>query len=686
MNFLFPSFLYALFAVLIPVLIHLFSFRLHKEVYYSDIRFLQNIKQETKSKTQLKNLLILLMRILAVAALVIAFAQPYKSTNQNHTQKPVNKVGIYIDNSFSTEAEGKYGKLSELAKNKALAVLNAYPPDTKFLYLTNEFKSKHLHLLSAEQVKDFIAETQIAPQSRQQGEVLKKMSDFFDETRDSSDRFALYMISDLQKSTSRPDAFPEDIKADVYFLPLEAELRNNILIDSVWFENPGHPINQPDEIYVSITNKSDEDFTDIPVNLFLNDSLKSPGSINLNAGERKTYKLTFTNTQTGNISGRAEITDYPITFDNRFYFSFNIPKQKNIRIISNQKNNKFISSIYAGEKLFNLSENIESAINISEINEQDVIILDGLNSLSDGLNTELINFVSEGGILIVFPAFNANFESYNNFFTKIGTNYITQKDTTQMFISHINYKANVLRGIFLKQDENPDLPVLRKRLQFSSLSKTHEEGILYTESNEKALFTTKYGSGQVYVYAQPANPEAGNFVYHPLWAPLLYNMALFGTDESRIYYTIGARETVKIKAVRKNAEDLIKIKLPGSETEFIPPVSQTQGGVLKLFPSENIQTAGSYSVYLGEKYLRDLSYNYDRTESDIEAYSVNEWQKITDEILGKHYHIFTEKTDLLSAGIKNKQKGIHLWKYFVIAALFFLLVEILIIRFYKKEN
>jgi len=683
MSFLFPEFLFALFALAIPVVIHLFSFRLNKVVYYSDIRFLKDIKQQTKSKTNLKHRLVLLMRLLAVAALVLAFAQPFKPVSNSGNQKPINKVGIFIDNSFSTEAEGKYGKLLETAKNKALAILSAYPPETKFVYLTNEFHSKHLHLLNSEQIKDFITETETAPQARQAGEALAKMLDFFSDTRDTSDRYAVYIISDLQKSSHSIESFPDQKSAEVYFLPVQADLRNNIVIDSVWFETPGRIVNQQDEIFVSVTNRADDDYTDIPLNLFLNDSLKAPGSVNLSAGERKIVPVTFTNTRTGGVEGRVEITDYPVTFDNIFYFSYDIPKKKKIRMLTAKNDNKFIRSVFEADSYFEFSQNSESEISINELAEHDVVIVAGLKDISAGLNNELVNFVSEGGTLVVFPELNSNFETYNNLFTKFGLNYITGTDTSSVFMSQINYNANILRGIFRKQETSPDLPELKKRLKFSSLTTSTEEGILFTENNEKALFGTKYRAGQVYVFAQPANAEAGNFVHHALWAPLLYNMALFGSSEQKISYTIGKRETVKVKLLQKNAEDILRIKSKDSLGEFIPQTGGSEAGVLKLFPDVAISKSGFYTIFKDTAYVSTPAYNYDRTESDLQTFSPDEWISLCTERLGENYKISSEQSDILSSEIQQQQKGTRLWKFFILAALLFILGEILIIRLFK---
>ena len=137
MKFLFPTFLFALFTIAIPILIHLFNFRRYKTVYFSNVGFLKNIKKESKKKSKIKQLLLLIARILTIIFLVFAFAQPYIPSNKDVQKKANQTVAIYIDNSFSMNALSEQGQLLELARNKAVEIVLAYPAGTKFRLFTN---------------------------------------------------------------------------------------------------------------------------------------------------------------------------------------------------------------------------------------------------------------------------------------------------------------------------------------------------------------------------------------------------------------------------------------------------------------------------------------------------------------------------------------------------------------------
>ena len=85
MQFVNPYFLFGLFALAIPIIVHLFNFRKYKLFYFSNTRFLQELQQKTNKQSRLRKLIILSLRLLAIAALVLAFARPYIPTKESET-------------------------------------------------------------------------------------------------------------------------------------------------------------------------------------------------------------------------------------------------------------------------------------------------------------------------------------------------------------------------------------------------------------------------------------------------------------------------------------------------------------------------------------------------------------------------------------------------------------------------
>ena len=81
MSLLYPEFLWALFLNIIPIFIHLFNFQKYDTIYFSDVTLIKNIEEKTKKRSQLKNILLLLSRVLLVSSIVLAFVFRIKRRN-----------------------------------------------------------------------------------------------------------------------------------------------------------------------------------------------------------------------------------------------------------------------------------------------------------------------------------------------------------------------------------------------------------------------------------------------------------------------------------------------------------------------------------------------------------------------------------------------------------------------------
>ena len=177
MKFLFPGFLFALFTIAIPVIIHLFNFRKFKKIYFSNVTFLKEIQQQTSSSRNLKNLLLLLARVLIIIFLVLAFARPYiPDKNQENSGFQQQAVSIYIDNSYSMETLNKEGSLLDEAKRRAKEIASAYSINDKYQLLTNDFEGKHQRLLSYEEFTKAVDDVKISPLNRNQQQVMDRQT------------------------------------------------------------------------------------------------------------------------------------------------------------------------------------------------------------------------------------------------------------------------------------------------------------------------------------------------------------------------------------------------------------------------------------------------------------------------------------------------------------------------------
>ena len=213
-----PQLLYALFAIAIPILIHLFNFRKHKTIYFSSIRFLTEIKEKNKKKSQLRNLLILISRILAITFLIIAFSKPYIPVSNQQENK---SIFIYLDNSLSMDVDFGKGNLLNLAKEKAQEIVKAYPEESNFYLITNEFDQKNNSSYSANTILAQIEDVGSSARIRSILNILER--------KVISANNHCYIISDFQKSTiNLKELAKVDSTEEIYFVPvLNSDITNS---------------------------------------------------------------------------------------------------------------------------------------------------------------------------------------------------------------------------------------------------------------------------------------------------------------------------------------------------------------------------------------------------------------------------------------------------------------------------
>ena len=207
MEILYPNFLWALLAISIPIAIHLFNFRKYTTLLYSDVSLLKTVQEKTKKQRNLKHLLVLAARILAIVFLVLAFAQPYIPASDSTED---STILIVLDNSPSMLAIDKNGENLNYAKLKAKEIVKNYSSNTSFKLATHNQLPKHNLILSKVEVLSEIDLLDVAHNSIGL-ENLTSVSLKFEEF----DR--VFIVSDFQKLNLNVAQKPDS--QDICFVP-----------------------------------------------------------------------------------------------------------------------------------------------------------------------------------------------------------------------------------------------------------------------------------------------------------------------------------------------------------------------------------------------------------------------------------------------------------------------------------
>ncbi len=411
MEFVNPSFLYGLLAIAIPIIIHLFNFRKFKKVQFTNVQFLKEVKEETQSKSKLKHLLVLLARILGITFLVLAFAQPFIPAENAGTTNTKNAVSIFIDNSFSMQAEGEFGSLLSTAKKYALEIVENHGSTDKFQLTTNDFEGKHRHFFNKEEIIELIQDVESTPQSKLLSEVIALQ--LSDQKELENVNRSIYYVSDFQKKTCDFESIKDDSTTAINLVPIASKANDNLYVDSVWFESPVHQTNQTERLHIAISNTSAKEYFDIPITLSINGSQKAIGSFSISENESIDSTLTFSNSSTGIMSGLVEIMDSPIQYDDHLHFSYTVADSIPVLYVFEKDTNPAIRSVLNNDPLFSPTYRSARNMDYSLLSLHKLVILESIEEFSTGLISELEKFSKNGNSIFIIPSATMNKTSYN---------------------------------------------------------------------------------------------------------------------------------------------------------------------------------------------------------------------------------------------------------------------------------
>jgi len=687
MKFLFPTFLFALFTIAIPIIIHLFSFRQYKTVYFSNVSFLKDIKKESQNKSRLKQILILIARILTLIFLVFAFAQPYIPISTD-TKKQANQViGVYIDNSFSMNALSENGQLLEVARNKALEISLAYPTGTKFKLFTNDLQPKHQNIFNKEQFIQQVAEIQPSPVIIPLSMIYNRFAVLQQDINENTTDKHLYFISDFQRPITDIENFSKE-PVYTYFLGLRANETANLYIDSCWVEVPAHRLKQEEEMFVRIKNSSNQDYQNLPLKLTLNDSIKSITNFSVNAQNEITASLKYTNNTSGLQLGNIEISDYPFTHDNNWYISYFVePQIKALAIFENNPNSQeglnYISALFKNDDFVVLDEMNVQSLQISKLNDYNTIFLVNLESFSSGFLSELKNSVAKGTSVVLFPAEFKNQSPTNELLSIFNVNQITARDTTKQKISGIDFENKFFTDVFRKKEENPIYPEISGHFQFANNAQSTASRLLWFQNNDIALSSVNFENGKVWVFAFPMEKKNVAFARDILFVPTIYNIVLYSLPNQEMSYIVGRNTFYEIPRKQNiSLDSKIEIENRKKGEKFIPSINVSARGTLIEFQGQ-IVNDGHYLILNEDTVIGSLAFNYDRKESDLRYFNNSELQEKIETAQLKNAQVVQNAEKNFPEIFDEIQNGQQLWLWCIILALLFILAEVAIIRFWK---
>ena len=549
---------------------------------------------------------------------------------------------IIVDNSQSMQAKGKQG---ELLKRAVQDLLEHTPENQSFSLITNSESYWNTD------VKSIQKELQNLSYSATPFEIENAIAKI--NARKSAFNKDIIVITDAVgvKNNQTKSFKKED---NVYFIIPEAEQKNNIAVESV---SLAQTLDNFYEISISISSFGTNQ-KETSVALYNKNKLVAKTLLALDK-PKKTINFTIPKED---FNGYVAIEDKGLSYDNMYYFSISKPSKTNVISIGDNEKSAYLSRIYTNDE-FNYNNFPLNSLDYNQIEKQDAIVLNELSTIPQALQTTLKTFVSKGGNVIFIPSTeNTN---GNSFLANFGTIQLQSATTNEKKVTKINFNHPLFSTVFEKKIDNFQYPTTKN--SFAINSKT--PSILSYEDQSAFLTSIKNDLSSVYVFAAPINKNNSNFQNSPLIVPTFYNMAQNAQKTGITALQIGENQPFIVDATI-GKDEILEIK---NETEKFIPSQQLMATKVKMTFNENPTTAGNFGIFNGQNQIQDISFNYARTESDLSQNNTS---------IADDYSLITDVENVFNT-IHTDRTDTQIWKWFVILALLFLVIELLIQKFVK---
>jgi len=362
----------------------------------------------------------------------------------------------------------------------------------------------------------------------------------------------------------------------------------------------------------------------------------------------------------------VSFTDFPVSFDNEFYFTLNFSDK--IKIVEVRNGNTFIEKVFGNKDLFAYKAYQPGNIDLGVLSQADLVILNDIDNPDASLSGALREHQQGQGTLLIIPSAKGDLNAYRSL--AAGLNITKAASTEFLELDKPDFQNPFFENVFEERTASMAMPHVKPVIEWGS----DRSSLLKFKDGRSYLAKVK----NTFILAAPLDPAFSDFQSHGLFVPVMYRIAASGHQISQKPYYMLSESSVLLKADSLTGES--PVKLTGKQ-EVVPSQRRNGDQIVLEIPKFSIDP-GFYYAMSGNDTLGMVAFDLDKHESLLEQWTGEEVKSMLGG--GKNISLFdSAATGSFSNEIKERYLGTPLWKYALIVALLFLLVEVLLIRFLK---
>ncbi|MBK7635791.1 MAG: hypothetical protein IPJ13_17050 [Saprospiraceae bacterium] len=104
-----------------------------------------------------------------------------------------------------------------------------------------------------------------------------------------------------------------------------------------------------------------------------------------------------------------------------------------------------MNALFNGIKNFSLSNQNSNQLQYQQFQNFDMIMLNDLKAISSGLGNQLLQYMRDGGKVLIFPGKSVDISSYNNFLTTTGASRLGNQTNLKR-----KFRLSILKSLYFR--------------------------------------------------------------------------------------------------------------------------------------------------------------------------------------------------------------------------------------------
>jgi hypothetical protein len=555
MSFLNPFFLLGLAALAAPVLVHLVRRTRARRVEFPALVFVRQVPQRTIRRRTLHNLLLLLLRCLAVLLIVFAFTRPFFTGSEaGASSDGARHTVILLDASLSMRHEGRFAE----ALRRADALVTEAQEGERFALMTFDEGYEVVGGFNADPaaVRAALAGLAAGYGATDYEQALRGAEVLLRETKGAVSKRVL-MISDFQATGWATARATFKLADDVRLALIEVgggEV-GNAAVTNVEARGAVFGQKYADRLAVHVSNFSEEGSGPLTLDFQINDQTIEKREVNLEPREQKVVEFTGFNLAEGPNRCVVSLRADDFAPDNEFYFTLRrVAPAKGLIVDGGARgrgDSFYLQNALAagGDLPYNFDVRSAGAVDPASLAAHSLVILNDAGLAPGPLAEAISSFVEAGGRLVIAAGPHTRAESFNRAFGRVAPATLVEAVQFRQAEGIGMTEVTASHPIFEVFRDGARPPAARVFGYQRAEPREGADVLARFEDGSPAFVEWTAGRGRVLLYTSTLGMGWSDLPLAPAYLPLVQQMVRYlGEREASAWHRLGQAFAVSVGA------------------------------------------------------------------------------------------------------------------------------------------